>query len=170
MLAISRVLMSTGHPHAASDFHGPSPAAASTSASSTARAGIQVWEWRSCTLRKSMTWRSQHHFLQHPIVSTSHPTSCQRATKNFLFFSIHHHNDHMAYLVYLHKVQNRQNESTAIDMWIVVGWGWGWTGKEYRGFSQALARLQWLECQLRGCVCICQNSQTGHLRAVGFSA
>lgn len=47
----------------------------------------------------------------------------------------------MAHLVYLYKVQNRQDESTAIDMWIVVasgGWGWGWTEKEYKGiFSGA---------------------------------
>ena len=51
------------------------------------------------------------------------PTSCQRVTKNFLFFSIHHHNDYMAYLVYLYKLQNRQDESR--DRYVNSGCFWG---------------------------------------------
>lgn len=96
------------------------------------------------------------------------PTSCQRATKNFLF-SIHHHNDHMAYLVCLYKVQNRQDESTAIDMWIVVGWGWGWTEKEYKGIFSGAGKTTVIGgCQLRGCICICQNSPNWTLNICGF--
>lgn len=77
----------------------------------------------------------------------------------------------MAYLVYLYKVQNRQDESTAIDMCIVVRWGWGWTGKRVQG--DFLGR--WQDCSDWGVSYVdvyvfVKTHQTGHLRAVGFSA
>ena len=80
----------------------------------------------------------------------------------------------MAHLVYLYKVQNRQDESTAIDMWIVVasgGWGWGWTEKEYKGIFSGADKttvigggISYMDVYV-----FVKTHQTGHLRAVGFS-